>query len=205
MADAAAAAAPRIAHGHHRGAFDYALKRQVADAAGSCERKLMRTAPDGTHCEYRLPPGGQIPAIDGTYCHLNLESRAPELANGLKPGNVDAFTIDRVNLYVTRGRGGARLHFDTRDVIVVQIAGAKLWRFSERPAVANPHRTFLAPADAGIARYGAAVIAVPTRLHAIVLQPGDWLMLPRAHWHETFTNIGSVSATLAGPAPLGEL
>lgn len=196
---------PSIRRGTAPAAINAATFKAIAAAAAASAGKLMVAMPGGAHREYPLSPGEADPALRGTRCYFNLEAHCATLANALKPPGFDRFCVDRVNLYLSHDHCGARLHFDTRTVIIVQLAGTKLWRFSERPAVSDPHRTFLAPIGQARAQYGGATIAIPTHLESYVLRPGDWLMLARATWHETFTFAGSASATLAAPAPRSEI
>lgn len=200
-----ARAPPSSRHGSAPAVITAATVKAIAAAAAASAGKLMLALPRGAHREYPLAPGEADPALRGTRCFFHLETSCPTLADALKPPGFDHFGVDRINLYLSQDHCGAQLHFDTRTVIVVQLAGTKLWRFSERPAVPDPHRTFLAPIGRARARYGAATIAIPTRLESCVLRPGDWLMLPQATWHETYTFAGSASVTLAAPAPHSEV
>jgi hypothetical protein len=34
-------------------------------------------------------------------------------------------------------------------------------------------------------------------MHFALLQPGDWLLIPKGAWHSTFSEQGSVAVTLA--------
>ena len=48
-----------------------------------------------------------------------------------------------------------------------------------------------------MAIYGEAELRLPKRMRFAHLRPGDWLLVPWATWHGTFSSSGSVSATLA--------
>lgn len=167
--------------------------------------KVMLSLPNGIHREIMLPPRNNYSEINGTRCYMNLEAIVPELASLLIPPELIDNTIDRVNAYVSPAGNGAPLHFDTRTIIIVQLVGKKLWRFSKTPAVQAPHRNCLAPVDSTWFDYDGVKISIPNDLSVLVLNPGDWLLLPKATWHETFTNDGSISATLAAPYFFEEL
>lgn len=202
--NAHAASSPALRCGRSSAKLDTGVAQTVADAARTSACKLLSQAA-GEHREQWLPRGGDFSALHGTRCYLHLESSAPALADALNPAGRFGFAIDRINLYVSQGRCGAPLHFDTRTVVIVQLMGTKLWRFSPQPAVADPHRTLLAPQGSAGVLYGGSVVFRPTRLCSRVLGPGDWLMLPQATWHETLTLDRSISATLAAPAPASEI
>jgi ribosomal protein L16 Arg81 hydroxylase len=73
---------------------------------------------------------------------------------------------------VTTGTGGALpLHFDSEDLIVLQVEGSKRWKIYS-PPVANPVKDMPKP-------------PAPDGLPAFdeVLGPGDFLFLPAGHWH----------------------
>jgi ribosomal protein L16 Arg81 hydroxylase len=83
------------------------------------------------------------------------------------------------NVYVTPGSAaGFRPHYDTHEVLVLQVAGKKRWRVFEGPT-SLPHRSqpFL-PA-------GYALPAEP--LLEVDLSPGDLLYLPRGSVHTAAT------------------
>ena len=73
---------------------------------------------------------------------------------------------------MTSGRGGAlKCHFDTQDLVILQIAGTKRWHVFDSPIV-NP--------VPGVAQ------SPPERLMPVFdreLRPGDFLFLPAGHWH----------------------
>jgi hypothetical protein len=82
----------------------------------------------------------------------------------------------QANIYVTPpGARGLRPHFDTHDVMVLQVSGTKHWRLygeSEVPLpVAQPDRPKQCPADADAEQ-------------RLTLKPGDLLYLPRGLVHD---------------------
>ena len=89
--------------------------------------------------------------------------------------NLQRKTLEKVSAaaIMTSGRGGAlKCHYDSEDLVILQIAGTKRWQVFDSPVV-NP-----VP--------GVTKKAPPERLRPVfdqVLQPGDFLFLPAGHWH----------------------
>lgn len=87
----------------------------------------------------------------------------------------------QANIYLTPpGAQGFRVHFDTHDVLVLQVSGAKSWRVWDDipfplPSRATPWANKQSPA--GMA-------------HALTLNPGDALYLPRGVMHEAAAQSG---------------
>lgn len=87
----------------------------------------------------------------------------------------------QANIYLTPpGAQGFRVHFDTHDVLVMQVSGAKSWRVWDDiplplPSRATPWANKQSPAG------------VP---HALTLSPGDALYLPRGVMHEAAAQTG---------------
>jgi ribosomal protein L16 Arg81 hydroxylase len=88
--------------------------------------------------------------------------------------NLTQDTLERVSAaaIMTSGRGGAlKCHYDSEDLVILQIAGTKRWQVFSFPVV-NP--------VPGIA--GRSPPEGPPVFDQ-VLQPGDFLFLPAGHWH----------------------
>jgi hypothetical protein len=87
----------------------------------------------------------------------------------------------QANIYLTPpGAQGFRVHFDTHDVLVMQVSGAKSWRVWDDipfplPSRATPWANKQSPAGAP---------------HALTLNPGDALYLPRGVMHEAAAQTG---------------
>jgi ribosomal protein L16 Arg81 hydroxylase len=87
----------------------------------------------------------------------------------------------QANIYLTPpGAQGFRVHFDTHDVLVMQVSGAKSWRVWDDipfplPSRATPWANKESPAG------------VP---HALTLNPGGALYLPRGVMHEAAAQTG---------------
>jgi hypothetical protein len=87
----------------------------------------------------------------------------------------------QANIYLTpAGAQGFRVHFDTHDVLVMQVSGAKSWRVWDDiplplPSRATPWANQQNPAGTA---------------HALTLNPGDALYLPRGVMHEAAAQLG---------------
>lgn len=90
----------------------------------------------------------------------------------------------QANIYLTPGGAqGFRTHFDTHDVLVLQLAGEKAWRVF--PGAPVPWPTRATPWPGGIAPT-AEPVAVP-------LRPGDALYLARGVMHDAAAQQGGPS------------
>jgi hypothetical protein len=85
------------------------------------------------------------------------------------------------NAYLTPGRAaGFPPHYDTHDILVLQIAGRKHWRI-DAPTVALPHDTQTCDPHS---------FTPGPRLAELELRAGDLLYLPRGYTHSTTTGEG---------------
>jgi hypothetical protein len=83
------------------------------------------------------------------------------------------------NAYITPGRaGGFTPHYDTHDILVLQIAGKKRWLIDE-PTIRLPHNS---------QTFNPQGFTPGPRLLEIELQAGDLLYLPRGYVHSTTTS-----------------
>ncbi|MBM3594145.1 MAG: hypothetical protein FJX32_15970 [Alphaproteobacteria bacterium] len=88
----------------------------------------------------------------------------------------------QANIYLTPpGAQGFRVHFDTHDVLVLQVSGAKSWRVWDdipfpQPSRATPWANKQSPGGTP---------------HALTLNPGDALYLPRGVMHEAAAQSGA--------------
>lgn len=91
--------------------------------------------------------------------------------------------IDHVvhaNAYLTPGNtSGFTPHYDTHEVLVLQISGTKHWRIYEPPVVLPHRRQPFTPVGYSLP---------PQPLLEVDLAPGDLLYLPRGHVHTTTTS-----------------
>ncbi len=88
------------------------------------------------------------------------------------------------NIYLTPPAAqGFRTHFDTHDVLVLQVEGRKRWRVWDGERVARPTRRTPWPGQM-------QPLGEP---HVLVLEPGDALYIPRGVMHDAATEPGSLS------------
>ncbi|CAH0189553.1 cupin domain-containing protein [Roseomonas sp. CECT 9278] len=88
----------------------------------------------------------------------------------------------QANIYLTPpGAQGFRVHFDTHDVLVLQVSGRKAWRVWDAIPYAAPTRH--TPWHNNAAPEGEP--------HALLMAPGDALYLPRGVLHEAMVQDGA--------------
>jgi hypothetical protein len=105
------------------------------------------------------------------------------------------------NAYLSPPGRGFGMHFDSQSVFILQIEGAKEWRYGETPAHDAPVENVLAE-PRSFAEFHAenptASLAMPdpdSLVHRR-LQPGDVLYLPPGCWHQTLADGPSLSLSL---------
>ncbi len=90
----------------------------------------------------------------------------------------------QTNIYLTPPKAqGFRSHFDTHDVLVLQVSGRKRWRVWDGQRVENPTRR--TPWPGGLAPEGEPNI--------VLMEPGDALYIPRGVMHDAATEPGEPS------------
>ena len=91
------------------------------------------------------------------------------------------------NVYCAPPGLGSRAHFDCQEVIIVQLAGQKRWRYCGNDHVAFPLDSYFGHYGARLRRQleGALPDVLPDHAEEVVLRPGSVLFLPRGTWHET--------------------
>ncbi|MEU1527123.1 cupin domain-containing protein [Nocardia rhamnosiphila] len=170
----------------------------VLAAFRRCESKVLYRDADGRHQEFHIRSGHlESTVVRGTRCFMNLEAVTPALTRYLAPPEFSPALVDRINLYVSSPRAGAPLHFDVRTVLIIQLSGTKLWQVATAPAVDEPVHNVVANEAENNAIHDGCCLELPEEMHFTLLQPGDWLLIPRGTWHATCSQRGSVSATLA--------
>lgn len=158
----------------------------------------------GLHREASIAPSSARAVADSgaSVCAARLENGHHGLRSFL--GDLaDGFaypTTFRMNGYLSPGGAGFGLHFDDHSVWILQMEGAKRWRFAAGPAVPSPLSNFIYPTteDVAFPFPGYAVSRpAPGELQEVVLTPGDVLYLPAGTWHETEAEGYSFSLTLS--------
>ncbi|MCW8087767.1 cupin domain-containing protein [Sabulicella glaciei] len=90
----------------------------------------------------------------------------------------------QANIYLTPpGAQGFRTHYDTHDVLVLQVEGRKRWRVWDGERVERPTRRTPWPGH----------LAPEGEPHLVSLAPGDALYLPRGVMHDAATEPGERS------------
>ncbi len=132
--------------------------------------------------DYTYPDGRIDPVAvsrlfaDGLTLVLNqMQRRLPrlaELCRGLEQDTAIAF---QANLYLTPPRaGGFKVHYDTHDVFVLQVEGAKEWELFKSPIeLPMPGQ-----------EHDAAGTAPGAVIERFVLNAGDLLYIPRGIYHQ---------------------
>lgn len=146
------------------------------------EITVTRSAGDITAADYAYESGfvdpvrvNQLFADGSTVILSGLHERLPKLAQFCRA--LEAVFSSRVqtNIYMTQAQSqGFNAHYDDHDVIVLQIAGSKEWRFYDTPVeLPLTSQAF----DPGQVQVGA-------ESDRFVLQPGDMLYVPRGLAHD---------------------
>jgi len=90
----------------------------------------------------------------------------------------------QTNIYLTPPQAqGFRTHFDTHDVLVLQVSGRKRWRIWDGQAVENPTRRTPWPGH----------MAPEGEPNLVMMEPGDALYIPRGVMHDAATEPGEPS------------
>jgi ribosomal protein L16 Arg81 hydroxylase len=185
-----------------RAAFEVAI-RAAPDGGGLI--KVARRASDGTHREipvsYRQVQ--DLFALGFTICvaHIDmLDARVGALAAALKRELLCSGFVS-VNCYYSPDKHGFGTHFDNHPVLIAQIAGAKRWRFSSRPAVEWPTEPMFPGtiSDAMLAPWNRSQPPDEAAFEEVLLSPGDVLYLPAGTWHRAAADASSIALTVAFP------
>ncbi|ELS57320.1 hypothetical protein STVIR_1761 [Streptomyces viridochromogenes Tue57] len=105
--------------------------------------------------------------------------------------------------FVSPVGSGLPLHFDDKDVVVVQVSGVKRWRLADNTGLRHPTANYAAGSRyvsrelAGYYRPGSPGAEPPRHLDTVDLRPGDALFLPRGHWHGTEAHEQAPSVSLS--------
>jgi ribosomal protein L16 Arg81 hydroxylase len=109
----------------------------------------------------------------------NMQRKLPRLTALCRSLTAETSIPFQTNLYLTPPRSqGFRLHYDTHDVFILQIAGSKNWRIYDSP-VELPAR------GRGYSAYKQEPGALSDKF---VLQQGDLLYMPRGWYHEAISD-----------------
>lgn len=94
----------------------------------------------------------------------------------------------QANVYVSPPNGqGLATHYDTHDVLIMQVYGSKHWRLFEQ-TIELPNKKF---------RFDHGKTAVGNLIREVTLSPGDLIYIPRGVGHEATTSeLASVHITI---------
>jgi hypothetical protein len=161
----------------------------------------------------RMMPAAQINDTVCTSATVYLENVAPyvqglarfqaelEAELGLPAGAV------ATGLFASPEGGGLPLHFDSSDVILIQLRGYKRLTVSDVPAMHAPYgQPFHAAGYPAADMYPQCVDGFPMpdegRLRTIDMAPGTLVFMPRGTWHSSVVSTPSLAASIAARPPL---
>lgn len=105
----------------------------------------------------------------------NLQERLPALAAFCRELESVFSARVQTNIYLTPPGGqGFRAHYDTHDVLVLQVDGSKRWRFYDTPVIR--------PLESQ--RFDPDRVEVGAQTRSFVLNPGDMAYVPRGLTHD---------------------
>jgi hypothetical protein len=105
--------------------------------------------------------------------------------------------------FVSPPGSGLPLHFDDKEVLVVQLYGHKRWLVADNASVRFPtknhaaHNRYLSRELSLYYQPGSCAEDPPTSPAVIDMVPGHVLLLPRGHWHGTEAGHESASISLS--------
>ncbi|GGR85987.1 hypothetical protein GCM10010252_25810 [Streptomyces aureoverticillatus] len=199
---------------------DPALLEGIRDSAllALDARALVRGHPHGVRLHLTRSPGRYRADIvvdgrqggaffdDGVSVNLEEFDRVCPAADALLGALAHALGVPRrfcgCSAFVSPPGSGLPLHFDSKDVVIVQVTGDKRWRLAANTGVRYPTANYAAggPVSTELARYyrpEAPGAGAPERCDAVDLGPGDSLLLPRGHWHGTEAHQEAASVSLS--------
>ena len=188
-----------IAHGHSLG--------RGGDEDGFSLRAIFPPAHEGP-VDIPIAPYqvDTLLAAGASVCVHDLHRADRALATLVSTAKHELGFVGRVGMscYVSPAGHGLTAHFDAQAVLTVQIEGAKVWRYSEAPAVAVPRANAMLEASGKVEWVGAPqgdlpfpeVDPPPRTMTEVELRPGDLLYLPAGHWHETLAGSPSIGLVL---------
>lgn len=191
----------------------------LGDSARSEARALVQRHPHGVRLHLTRSPdryradivvdGGQGAAFfdDGVSVNLEEFDRVCPAAGGWLDALSEELGVPRrfcgCSAFVSPAGSGLPLHFDDKDVVVVQVSGVKRWRLADNTGLRYPTANYAAGSRyvsrelAGYYRPGAPGTEPPQHLDTVDLRPGDALFLPRGHWHGTEADERTPSVSLS--------
>jgi ribosomal protein L16 Arg81 hydroxylase len=183
------------------GLFDEDALLRCIERQGQA-RAASRTR-DDAHVERVIRPGEARASLAAgeTLCASAIDGFDERLASFLaRLGTRIAFPGPLLfNCYLSPDGAGFGTHLDNHSVFILQLEGAKRWRYSAAPAVAFPTENLILPAHGAVPvpRPAEAVERPDERAFLeAVLEPGDVLYLPAGTWHRARAVGRSLALTL---------
>lgn len=184
------------------------LSEEVLDFAVTAASRVPRSVEELKEDESSRPCHSKTQALaalnSGKSLRVNGVQRfAPKVASLCRDlEQLFACSIN-VNMYLSPGAGKALpVHFDTHDVIVLQLRGAKRWTLFDRP-VDQPieYLPLLRSESLGSMRRNrlrkdSSLQSEIKITEEFTLEAGDFLYVPRGHWHRAQSTEESSSSHL---------
>ncbi|MER5305968.1 cupin domain-containing protein [Streptomyces lasiicapitis] len=181
-------------------------------------RTLVRGHPHGVRLHLARSPGRYRADIvvdgpqggaffdDGVSVNLEEFDRVCPAADTLLDALAHALGVPRrfcgCSAFVSPPGSGLPLHFDDKDVVIVQVSGDKRWRLAANTGLRYPTANYAAGGRVSteLARYyrpEAPGAGAPEQCDTVDLGPGGSLFLPRGHWHGTEAHQDAASVSLS--------
>ncbi|MEM1274231.1 MAG: cupin domain-containing protein [Pseudomonadota bacterium] len=124
----------------------------------------------------------QLFADGGTVILSGLQNRLAPLGQYTRSLEADLSTRVQANVYLTPGGNqGFRPHYDSHDVFVLQIEGAKTWRIYDAPL----------PLPLSSQSFVAGAVQPGELSEEFTLEPGDMAYIPRGLVHDAVADAGT--------------
>ncbi len=157
-------------------------------------------ADDGRHLTAEVPNEAAAKLYRGgvTLYVQDVPELAPlgdEIARALKVPRPNI----KCTLFCNRPGAKTRAHFDPIDTLTLQLKGRKRWRVAPNALATDPTTSWATldgsakKAELWLYAHGELPATMPPGAEDYLLEPGAVLHVPRGHWHETESDVESVS------------
>lgn len=183
------------------GLFDREAFHRVAHNCG--DLKVGYTDERGWPAHFQIRPDQIDEMLAGrkTVCASVIQNAEPALTRFLDEFRksfrvAGTFTF---NSYLSPDGSGFGLHLDHHPVFILQLEGAKRWRYSAEPGLRQVITNVSFPAGRDVLKLPWVTVSRPPEesLCEVVLRPGDVLYLPKGCWHCAQAIGHSLALTLA--------
>jgi len=174
----------RDAPDYYKGLLSYEDIDRVVCTMGLSTPEINVTRADGniTPADFAYESGfidpvrvNQLFADGATVILSGLHERLPKLAQFCRALEAVMSCRVQTNIYMTpAGSQGFKAHYDSHDVVVLQVEGTKEWRIYDTPVELPLHSQGFNPHD----------VTVGAETDRFVLEPGDMLYVPRGLAHD---------------------